>query len=244
MSKSIDQDSNNQNDDKSAPSYQSIRYLQGCSSIVMAWHKRLVDIKNNANDAPVNDEADNGYSAFFRTSISSSDAAKLKRCQHIDEVAMQPTFIALWQQVNNKLNASANKTVITDATFNAWLAVAWVLAQVRHADERYYVSGNDKAKHRLINNMAHVAGSQDNERPLITPLRFEKLISARNPNDFVQLLSRMVAQLQQQGKPLNIVLLANDIMHRFADFQGSNYRSPKDKLTVQWSLSYYQMNAA
>ena len=244
MSKSTDQDKDNQNNEKNAPSYQAVRYLQGCFPIISAWYKRLLEIKNNANNLPVTDE-NNPYLAFFRTSISSSDAAKLKRCQHVDEVAMQPAFIALWQQVTNKLTASStNKTAINDATFNAWLAVAWVLAQVRHADERYYVMSEDKAKHRFINNMAHVAGSQDTERPLITPLRFEKLISARDPNSFVQLLSRMVTQLQQQGKPLNTVLLANDIMHRFADFQGSNYRSPKEKLTVQWSLSYYQMNIA
>jgi len=235
MSKLMDK--NNQSSDKSAPSYQSIRYLQGCSSIIKAWHERLLEIKNSGNSLPATDE-NNTYLAFFRSSISSSDAAKLKRCQHIDEVAMQPAFIALWQQVSNKL------TTITDMTFNAWLAVAWVLAQVRHVDQQYYVTSKDKAKLKLINNMAHVAGSQDNERALITPLRFEKLISARDPDNFIQLLSRMVAQLQQQGKPLNVVLLANDIMHRFADFQGSNYRSPKDKLTVQWSLSYYQMNAA
>lgn len=240
MNNSTDQNNSNQDNEKNAPSYQAVRYLQGCFPIISAWHKRLLEIKNNANNLPATDENDS-YLAFFRSSLSSSDAAKLKRCQHMDEVAMQPAFIALWQQVSNKLAASPSSK-ITDTTFNAWLAVAWVLAQVRHADERYYVTSKDKAK--LVNNMAHGAGSQDNERPLITPLRFEKLISARDPNDFVQLLSRMVAQLQQQGKPLNIVWLANDIMHRFADFQGSNYRSPKDKLTVQWSLSYYQMNAA
>ena len=72
-------------------------------------------------------------------------------------------------------------------------------------------------------------------------LRFEKLISARDPKNFVSLLARMVAQLQQQGQAINVVWLANDILHWFADYQGSNYRTPKDKLTVQWSLTYYQM---
>ena len=237
-----------------APTKQATRYLGSCAPIVKAWHQRLLEIKNKSQLVEQSlEEIDNpttSYLQFFRTTISASDAAKLKRCQHMDDVAMQPAFIALWQQVEsrllqndaNKQSTLGNKT--SDNTFAAWLAVAWVLSQVRTVDNRYKVISTGKSKRQLDNTLARVAGQHqdDNDRALITPLRFEKLISARRPDNFVSLLARMVAQLQQQGHPINIIWLANDILHWFADFQGSNYRTPRDKLTVQWSLTYYQVN--
>lgn len=242
MSKPTEQNKDKVDSGKSTSSYKSVRYLQGCSAIISAWHSRLIEVNNTQDTDESGEEA---YSAFFRNNISSSDIAKLRRCRHIDEVAMQPAFIALWQQITNKLpSTSSGEMVVSDATFNAWLAVAWVLAQVRQTDNRHYVKSQGKGKYSHLNNLAHVAGSQNNGRPNISPLRFEKLVSARNPDDFVQLLSRIVKQLQQQRRPLNAVFLANDIMHRFADFQGSGYRNPREKLIVQWSLSYYQASAA
>ena len=233
------------------PTKQAIRYLGNCTPIVMAWHQRLLEIKNKSQQQQSQEEdgeANTAYLQFFRTTISASDAAKLKRCQHMDDVAMQPAFIALWQQVESMLikntaNQSAYNDKVSDSTFAAWLAVAWGLSQVRTVDEGYKVASAGKSKRQLDNTLARVAGQQqdNSDRSLITPLRFEKLISARDPKNFVSLLARMVAQLQQQGQAINVVWLANDILHWFADYQGSNYRTPKDKLTVQWSLTYYQM---
>lgn len=236
-----------------APTKQMTRYLGDCAPIVQAWYQRLFEIKNKAQVVESLKEEDKSqntaYLQFFRTTVSASDAAKLKRCQYMDDVAMQPAFIALWQQVEPKLlQGSSNKRptfydLASDNAFAAWLAVAWVLAQVRNVDERDKVASSSKSKRQLDNTLARVAGQRQDDRPLITPLRFEKLISARDPNNFVSLLARMVAQLQQQGQPMNVTWLANDILHWFADYQGSNYRTPKDKLTVQWSLTYYQINS-
>lgn len=233
------------------PTKQATQYLGNCTLIVVAWHQRLLEIKNKSQQQQSQEEdgeANTAYLQFFRTTISASDAAKLKRCQHMDDVAMQPAFIALWQQVEpalikNTTNHSAYNYKISDNIFAAWLAVAWVLSQVRTVDDRYLVASSGKSKRKLDNTLARVAGQRqdDSDRPLITPLRFEKLISARDPENFVSLLARMVAQLQQQGQAINVIWLANDILHWFADYQGSNYRTPKDKLTVQWSLTYYQM---
>lgn len=231
------------------PTKKATRYLGNCTFIVMAWHQRLLEIKNKAQQLQGEDSEENSaYLQFFRTTISASDAAKLKRCQHMDDVAMQPAFMALWQQVEPTLikstaNHSAYNHKVSDNAFAAWLAVAWVLSQVRTVDDRYLVASAGKNKRQLNNTLACVAGQRqdDGDRPLITSLRFEKLVSARDPNNFVSLLARMVAQLQQQGQAINVVWLANDILHWFADYQGSNYRTPKDKLTVQWSLTYYQM---
>lgn len=233
------------------PTKQATRYLGNCTSILMAWHKRLLEIKNKAQQHQgEDDEANTAYLQFFRTTISASDAAKLKRCQQMDDVAMQPAFIALWQQVEptlikNTTNHSVHNYKVSDNTFAAWLAVAWVMSQVRTIDDRYLVASSGKSKRQLDNTLARVAGQRqdDSDRSLITPLRFEKLISARRPDNFVSLLARMVAQLQQQGQAINVVWLANDILHWFADYQGSNYRTPKDKLTVQWSLTYYQVHS-
>lgn len=233
------------------PIKQATRYLDNCNPIVMAWHQRLLEIKNKSQQEQSQEEdvkANTAYLQFFRTTISASDAAKLKRCQHMDDVAMQPAFIALWQQVESMLikntaNQSAYNDKVSDNTFAAWLAVAWVLSQVRTVDKDYKVASAGKSKRQMDNTLARVAGQQqdDCDKSLITPLRFEKLISARDPENFVSLLARIVAQLQQQGQAINVVWLANDILHWFADYQGSNYRTPKDKLIVQWSLTYYQM---
>lgn len=228
------------------PPKQATQYLGSCTPIVMAWHQRLLEIKSQLQKQTDNAEnlKNDAYLQFFRVAISASDAAKLKRCQHMNDVAVQPAFIALWQQVESKLSADMPNTQNTsDNTFASWLAVAWVLAQIRNVDCHYQVSSSGKNKRSLNNTLGRVAGQLKDDRPLITPLRFEKLISASAPDNFVTLLSRMVTQLQQKSQPMNIVWLANDILHWFADYQGSNYRTPKDKLTVQWSLSYYQVNA-
>lgn len=237
---------------RNLPPKQATQYLGSCIPIVLAWHQRLLEIKNKSQLQEQSVSAENlkndAYLNFFRAAISASDAAKLKRCQHMNDVAVQPAFIALWQQVEAKITASnpsnhSSSDSTSDNTFASWLAVAWVLAQIRSVDNRYQVSSSGKSKRQLNNTLARVAGQLQDDRPLITPLRFEKLISASHPDNFVTLLSRMVAQLQQQGQTMNTVWLANDILHWFADYQGSNYRTPKDKLTVQWSLTYYQVNS-
>lgn len=223
---------------------QATKYLGGCSPIVQAWHARLLAIKNtnqNINNSDDDKPFSSKYQSFFTIEISSSDAAKLRRVQHMDDVAIQPAFIALWQQVEPKL--IEKRGFVSDNVFAGWLAVAWVLAQVRHVDERYFVQSGGKSKRSRNNTLAHVAGQKTDDRPLITPLRFEKLTSARRPDDFIIRLTRLVTQLQQQGQPLNIIWLANDILHWFADYQGSNYRTPKDKLLVQWALDYYQADS-
>ena len=243
---------NNNHTSENRQPYQASKYLGSCVPIVQAWHQRLLEIKNKAkvdettDDEPIEPSADNqAYLSFFRTAISASDAAKLKRCQHMDDVAMQPAFIALWQQVSVKLTQDKHADYsISNNTFAAWMAVAWVLAQVRSVDARYRVETQGKSNRLLDNSLGRVAGQHQDERPLISSLRFEKLISARRPDDFVTLLARIVALLQsnQKAQPLNIILLANDILHWFADHQGNNHRHPRDKLTVQWSLDYYQAN--
>ncbi|WP_296406026.1 type I-E CRISPR-associated protein Cse2/CasB, partial [Psychrobacter sp.] len=217
--------------------YQATRYLNGCADIVLAWHNRLLEIKGTSKgkgDEQNDSEINESYAAFFRTAMSASDAAKLRRCQHMDDVAIQPAFIALWQQLQPKLldkqsqYQSQHQPTISDNTFAAWLAIAWILAQVRTVDNHYYASRSDKgssakgssAKEKgHPNTLAYVAGHKVDDRPLITPLRFEKLTAARDPDSFTTLLARLVAQLQQQGHALNVVWLANDIVHWFQDYQ-------------------------
>ena len=160
------------------PTKQAIRYLGNCTPIVMAWHQRLLEIKNKSQQQQSQEEdgeANTAYLQFFRTTISASDAAKLKRCQHMDDVAMQPAFIALWQQVESMLikntaNQSAYNDKVSDSTFAAWLAVAWVLSQVRTVDEGYKVASAGKSKRQLDNTLARVAGQQqdNSDRSLIT----------------------------------------------------------------------------
>ena len=223
---------------------QAIKYLEGCAPIVQAWHARLLAIKNNQQSIANSDDDEqlsSKYKSFFTTEISSSDAAKLRRVQHMDDVAIQPAFIALWQQVEPRL--IEKRGFISDNVFAGWLAVAWVLAQVRSVDKHYRVQSDGKSKRTLDNTLARVAGQKTDDRPFISSLRFEKLTSAHRPDDFIIRLARLVAHLQQQGQPLNIIWLANDILHWFADYQGSNYRTPKDKLLVQWALAYYQADS-
>lgn len=229
---------------KNRPPTQATKYLDGCAPIIQAWHERLLAIKNNQQsfaDIDYDEKLSSKYKFFFSIEISSSDAAKLKRVQHMDDVAIQPAFIALWQQVEPRL--IEKRGFISDTVFAGWLAVAWVLAQVRSVDERYRVQSDGKSKRTLDNTLARVAGQKTDDRPFISSLRFEKLTSARRPDDFIIRLARLVAHLQQQGQPLNIIWLANDILHWFADYQGSNYRTPKDKLLVQWALAYYQSDS-
>lgn len=222
----------------------NFKYLKTLEPIILGWYQaisknpdNLLSLGNEAQSTSEN-KLHNIWYEQFSYKISSSDIAKLRRCHSLEDVAMRPAFIALWQAVSEQTDKNNN-----EANFDAWLTIAWVLSQVkRHDTNDTYQNSNQTDKSPVLaNRIATLASSSMNDKPIISPLRFEKLVSAGRVEEFATLLVRMVKQLEQQNIAINVLWLANDILHWFFD-RKHNTLTPKDRLAVQWSLLYYRNN--
>ena len=228
----------------------NFKHLKTLQPIVLGWYQaisknpdNLLSLETSAQSSDNNPQTI--WYQQFTYKISQSDIAKLRRCQSLADVAMQPAFIALWQAVSDQLEKSPSDKSTSKADFDAWLTVAWVLSQVkRHDTNDTYQNPNQKDKSPVLaNRIATLASISINDKPIISPLRFEKLVSAGRVEEFATLLVRMVKQLEQQHLAINVLWLANDILHWLFD-RRHNTLTPKDRLAVQWSLLYYRNNSS
>jgi len=98
--------------------------------------------------------------------------------------------------------------------------------------------------------LSHVKNHKDNlsfASQLATPvegkskapmseLRFQQLQKSRTLDDFYRRILRAIRLLDGR---LNIVSLANDILHWHREFKHTNNRNPQNRLAVRWATDYF-----
>ncbi|HPW36055.1 MAG: CRISPR-associated protein Cse2 (CRISPR_cse2) [Syntrophorhabdus sp. PtaB.Bin027] len=113
-----------------------------------------------------------------------------------------------------------------------------------------------KAEHILSSAMvaaslSHVRRIQDNEtfatqlaspkpgatKPRMSELRFQQLQKSRNPEEFFRRLVRAIRLVEQS---VNIVSLAESILHWMNEYRFGADREPQKRIAVRWANDYYK----
>ncbi|AUJ72263.1 type I-E CRISPR-associated protein Cse2/CasB [Pseudoalteromonas sp. NC201] len=146
--------------------------------------------------------------------------AQLKRAARLDDVYLTQGFSALWQDLPAEIHDNQKHWLMP-----CFAVIAKSLSMVRG--------------HHDSGSFAHDLGrvEAEGEKPLVSELRFQNLQAAKNEQEFVTQLSRLLAQLNNKT---NILSLADDIA---CWFEEHNYQAPRradKRIAVRWAMDYYK----
>ncbi len=149
------------------------------------------------------------------------DRAKLRRCQSPYEIILQSPFYWFKQKFDSFIPNYLKEN-------ERLLALACIAGLLSHVKEDTKLDSKKFA--------AQLYGDKD--KPLVSELRFNQLQKVRDWEEFYRQLRRCIALLAS----VNIVSLANDIVHWSYDLRKESYRkiNPTDRLNIYWAMEYYQ----
>jgi len=146
------------------------------------------------------------------------ERAQLRRAQAPDDVLLTPAFAHFLQHMPSRWSENS-KILLTDAAM-----VAAVLSRVRQYEEK-----NSFAKSLAL-------PGKSGSKSLMSELRFQKLQKSRTTEEFFRQMCRAIDLL---GKRVNIVSLADDILHWLTERRYGPASKPVDRLAVRWATDYY-----
>ncbi|WP_419146732.1 type I-E CRISPR-associated protein Cse2/CasB [Pseudoalteromonas 'SMAR'] len=146
--------------------------------------------------------------------------AQLKRASRLDDVYLTQGFSKLWQALPVEIHDSNKHWLMP-----CFAVIAKSLSTVRSHHERG----------TFARDLGHVEEGAD--KPVVSELRFQNLQAAKNEQEFVTQLCRLLAQLNNKT---NILSLADDIA---CWFEEHNYQAPRradKRIAVRWAMDYYK----
>lgn len=166
---------------------------------------------------PDSQQAATDWHAWLHDENQRGERARLRRCDRLDEIMLQPAYYRLCQQ-----------DALRKLPPEALALVAGILAWVENTDERPTA--------QLLGSPKEPGG----DTPLFSELRFQRLLASSTPEDLFQNLRRAVIQL---GKTASPVQLADEILH----WQAQHQWPDSYKGTRQWQYrlarAYYEPKA-
>lgn len=116
--------------------------------------------------------------------------SRLRRCHHLDDVITTPAFVRLWGSLTEDERHYKRN-------IEKWAMIAYLCAYIEHdAKESFaYIAGGATAKDK-------------DKEPLVSHLRFEKMQTARNSQEFVLALRRILVLCDDT---VSISRLAKDV---------------------------------
>jgi CRISPR system Cascade subunit CasB len=119
-------------------------------------------------------------------------------------------------------------------------AIAGLLAHVkenRQIESKDYQSKNDNKAKKIASFADQLARPiLKKKKPPMSELRFQQLQKSRSTDDFYRNVRRAIQLLD--GK-VNILSLANDIIHWHQEFNNQIDRQPGKRLAVRWATDYF-----
>lgn len=149
------------------------------------------------------------------------DRARLRRAESPEDVLLTDAFFHFLEHMKST-DWQQHIPLLTSAT------VASALSHVK--------TENDKAK-RTTSFAEQLATPLDGKsKAPMSELRFQQLQKSTSPEDFYRRIIRAIRLLNGQ---VNIISLANDIIHWHREFEHSVSRTPGNRLAVRWATDYF-----
>ncbi len=162
------------------------------------------------------------------------DRARLHRAERAEDVLLTDSFYRFLQ---NMPQGWRDERRIFSAA-----AVAGLLSHVREDHQqtsKKYQSKNAKKPKRTASFAEQLATTTvGQKKPPMSELRFQQLLKSRSTDEFYRNVRRAVQLL---GGRVNILSLANDIIHWHREFNKQIDRQPGKRLAVRWATDYFSV---
>ena len=144
------------------------------------------------------------------------DRARLRRVERPDDVLLTEPFFRFLQQMPEEW---AKPEVV--------LSSAIVSAALSHVKE-------PRDSETFPTQLA--SPKQGGKKPRMSELRFQQLQKSRDPEEFFRRLLRAISLAESK---VNILSLAESILHWMNEYRYGANREPQKRLAVRWATDYY-----
>lgn len=157
------------------------------------------------------------------------DRARLRRAEKPEDVLLTDAFFHFQQQMPESWQNHTNNSLFACA------AVAGLLAHVEK--DKKTESKIHKSKAKVMASFAEqLATPIKGDKAPMSEMRFQQLQKSRTTNDFYLGIIRAIRILSKQ---VNILSLANDIIHWHKEYANQIDRNPANRLAVRWATDYF-----
>lgn len=154
------------------------------------------------------------------------DRAQLRRARYPEELLLREAFYTFTKKMPERWRTR-------DGLMRSAL-VAGVLSHVtKNPEIKIAQGGGPKRRARFAEQLAM---PQDSGRSAMSKLRFDKLQKSRSLDDFYRNTLRAINLLD---KSVNLVPLADSLVHWYDEFTSKNYIKPKNRVAVVWASDYF-----
>ncbi|NLX52768.1 MAG: type I-E CRISPR-associated protein Cse2/CasB [Deltaproteobacteria bacterium] len=144
------------------------------------------------------------------------DRARLRRAERPDDVLLTEAFFRFLKQMPEEW--SAPKELFTSAI---------VAAALSHIE----VPQNSETFATQL-----ALPKQGGKNARMSELRFQQLQKSRDPEEFFRRLLRAINLVENK---VNIVSLAESILHWMNEYRNGADRDPQKRITIRWATDYY-----
>lgn len=145
----------------------------------------------------------------------------LRRCGSTDDALLTEGFRALWLSLPDEWRRPWD--------LPAWACAASVLAEVKKHDPARTFA-------RAMGKESRSEGGSGSGKPIVSELRFQQLLRSQ---DLDELLRRARRAVHLLGRSVDVVSLADDILHWHREKGGQVAWRPEDRLAVRWANDYF-----
>lgn len=149
------------------------------------------------------------------------ERARLRRAESPDDVLLSEPFFNFLQKMPETWSEPGHLP-----------ASALVAAVLAHAN------AHEKGQYETISFAAQLATPKDSgDKPRMSELRFQQLQKSHDPTELFRRLLRAVRMLDRN---VNMLSLANDILHWMHEYRKGVDRNPQNRLAFCWACDYYR----
>ncbi len=163
------------------------------------------------------------------------DRARLRRAESPEDILLTDSFFHFLQKMDQATpNWSQNTPMLTSAS------IAGALSHVKtdkQTPSKLYNSKDSDSPKKTASFAEQLATPPENKsKAPMSELRFQQLQKSPTTDDFYRRIIRAIRLLDGN---VNILSLANDIIHWHKEFEHQLDRHPANRLAVRWATDYF-----
>ncbi len=161
------------------------------------------------------------------------DRARLRRAESPEDILLTDAFFHFLAKMPEQWQQS--KPMLTSASIAG--ALSHVKTDKRIASRIYNSKDSDAPKKTASFAEQLATPFEGKSKAPMSELRFQQLQKSPTTDDFYR---RIIRAIRLLGGNVNIISLANDIIHWHREFEcQADHRQPANRLAVRWATDYF-----
>jgi len=164
------------------------------------------------------------------------DRARLRRAESPEDILLTDAFFHFLDKMNKASPQwSQNKPMLTSAGIAG--ALSHVKTDKQTPSKLYNSTATDTPKKSASFAEQLATPFEGKSKAPMSELRFQQLQKSPTTDDFYR---RIIRAIRLLGGNVNIISLANDIIHWHREFECQvDHRQPANRLAVRWATDYF-----